>query len=273
VLYKAEPEARRVISEQTAQKMSELLQAVVTRGTARHAIQLNGYTAAGKTGTPQKVDPKTGKYSQSKFMPSFAGFVPATDPKFVIVVMLDEPQGSAHQGGSVAAPVFNMIAQTALGDFVVQPDEKGFRDALAALSNKYESKIAEDDAREAAAVAQAQPEQQTTPAPQIENRAKNQTTPTVAGSIKHGVNVSANIAPSELARRSPPQTKPTPAPNPITPGSVMPDVRGRGVRAVIQACTQVNLPVKLSGSGVAVRQTPAPGARIRPGDDCKVEFQ
>jgi hypothetical protein len=53
----------------------------------------------------------------------------------------------------------------------------------------------------------------------------------------------------------------------------MPDVRGRGVRAVIQACTQVNLPVKISGSGVAVRQTPSPGARIRPGDDCKVEFQ
>jgi hypothetical protein len=54
---------------------------------------------------------------------------------------------------------------------------------------------------------------------------------------------------------------------------MMPDVRGRGLRAVVQACTQLNLNVKLVGSGIAVRQTPAPGARVRAGDDCKVEFQ
>jgi cell division protein FtsI (penicillin-binding protein 3) len=278
VLYKAQPEVRRVVSEETAAKMRELLEAVVTRGTGRHAIQLNGYTAAGKTGTPQKVDPKTGKYSQSKFMPSFAGFVPATNPKFVIVVMLDEPIG-AHQGGSVAAPVFNLIAQTALGDFVVPPDAKGFHDALAALSNKYESKAAEEDANEAAAIAQAQPEPPPAATPQTENRAKIQAPPptpstlNARGAANAGVNVSANVAPSELTNRSQPQAKPTPTPYPVVAGSVMPDVRGRGVRAVIQACTQLNLPVKLSGNGVAFRQTPAAGARIRAGDDCKVEFR
>ncbi|MEO6724917.1 MAG: penicillin-binding protein [Blastocatellia bacterium] len=273
VLYKAQPEARRVISEQTAQKMSELLEAVVTRGTARHAIQLNGYTAAGKTGTPQKVDPKTGKYSQSKFMPSFAGFVPATDPKFVIVVMLDEPQGAAHQGGSVAAPVFNMIAQTALGDFVVPPDAKGFRDALTALSNKYESKAAEEDSRETEVIAQAQ----ATATPQTEGRAANQAgaqvTTKAVGIAGPGINVSANIAPSEVTKRSQTQANPTPMLQPVAAGSVMPDIRGRGMRAVIQACTQLNLPMKTSGNGIVVRQLPVPGTRIRPGDECKVEFQ
>jgi len=271
VLYKTQPDTRRVISEETAAKMAELMAAVVTRGTARHAIQINGYTAAGKTGTPQKVDPHTGKYSQSKFMPSFAGFVPATNPKFAIVVMLDEPQGAAHQGGSVAAPVFNLIAQTALGDFVVQPDDQGFRAALTALSSKYESKAAEEENKEGIVIAQAQPEVQTTPTPQP----KGQATPAAANSLRPGVNVSANIAPSELANRSQPQAKasPTPTPRAAGPTSIMPDVRGRGVRAVIQACTQLNLNVKLSGTGVAVRQMPSAGARVRPGDDCKVEFQ
>lgn len=280
VIYKAQPEARRVVSEQTAQKMSELLEAVVTRGTARHAIQLNGYTAAGKTGTPQKVDPKTGKYSQSKFMPSFAGFVPANDPKFVIVVMLDEPIG-AHQGGSVAAPVFNMIAQTALGDFVVPPDDKAFRDALTALSNKYESKAAEEDSRGTGIIAQAQPEAQTTATPQTQGQAGNQARPQAFGP---DINRSANLSPSELARRQQSQTtlvpkpapnapsKPTPTPQPVAAGSVMPDIRGLGMRAVIQACTQLNLPMKASGNGIVARQMPAPGARIRPGDECKVEF-
>lgn len=271
VLYEAKPDTRKVVSEETAQRMAGLMEAVVTRGTARHAIHINGYTAAGKTGTPQKVDPVTKKYSQSKFMPSFAGFVPATNPRFVIVVMLDEPQG-AHQGGSVAAPVFNLVAQVALGDFVVPPDEKGFREALVALSNKYESKAAEEDAPDADLIARSQPEAPPVATPEVNSQA----TPSASNNPRPNVNVSSNLAPSELAaRRSPPKPSPTPTPAPklTGPTSVMPDVRGRGVRAVVQACTQLNLNVKLIGSGVAVRQTPAAGARVRAGDDCKVEFQ
>lgn len=271
VLYEAKPDTRKVVSEETAQRMAGLMEAVVTRGTARHAIHINGYTAAGKTGTPQKVDPVTKKYSQSKFMPSFAGFVPATNPRFVIVVMLDEPQG-AHQGGSVAAPVFNLVAQVALGDFVVPPDEKGFREALVALSNKYESKAAEEDAPDADLIARSQPEAPPVATPEVNSQA----TPSASNNPRPNVNVSSNLAPSELAaRRSPPKPSPTPTPAPklMGPTSVMPDVRGRGVRAVVQACTQLNLNVKLIGSGVAVRQTPAAGARVRAGDDCKVEFQ
>ena len=81
--------------------------------------------------------------SQTKYMPSFAGFVPAADPRLAIVVMVDEPEGN-HQGGSVAAPVFNLIAEAALGDYVIPPDDKAFRDSLAALSKEYESEGGED---------------------------------------------------------------------------------------------------------------------------------
>ncbi len=98
-------------------------------------------------------------------------------------------------------------------------------------------------------------------------------TPKVVGIAGPGINVSANFAPSEVAKRLQPQANPTPTPQPVAAGSVMPDIRGRGMRAVIQACTQLNLPMKTSGSGIVVRQLPVPGARIRSGDECKVEFQ
>src|SRR5215475_5763286 len=135
-LYEPKIETRQVVSERTAQMMVRLMESVVTHGTARHAINLAGYSVAGKTGTPQKVE--NGRMSRTKYMPSFAGFVPATDPRLAIVVMIDEPEGS-HQGGSVAAPVFNLIAEAALGDYVIPPDDKAFRDSLAALSKEYES--------------------------------------------------------------------------------------------------------------------------------------
>lgn len=132
-LYQVERESRRVVSEETAQKMKDLLTQVVTSGTARHAIDLNGYTAAGKTGTAQKIDERTGRYS--KHMPSFAGFVPASNPQFAIIVMIDEPKGN-YYGGVVAAPVFNLIAEAALGDFAVPPDEQDFRKALADVTKQ-----------------------------------------------------------------------------------------------------------------------------------------
>jgi len=256
------PVTRQVVSQQTAERMSMLMQRVVTHGTARHAIQLANYTAAGKTGTPQKAERGYG-YARGKFMPSFTGFVPATDPKFVIVVMVDEPLG-AHQGGSVSAPIFNMIAQIALGDFVVPPDAKGFRDALATLSDRYEAKAAEDEANETRLeqnVALSQPETvNALPSPQ--KAAPREL-------------LSQNIAPD--AGRKQPKPTPSPKPNAIPassgPSAMMPDLRGKGLRSVIQACSQLSLNVRPKGSGVVVKQSPAPGARVRPGEDCKVEFQ
>jgi cell division protein FtsI (penicillin-binding protein 3) len=140
-LYEPKIETRQVVSERTAQMMVRIMERVVTHGTARHAINLAGYSVAGKTGTPQKVE--NGRMSRTKYMPSFAGFVPAADPRLAIVVMVDEPEGN-HQGGSVAAPVFNLIAEAALGDYVIPPDDKAFRDSLAALSKEYESEGGED---------------------------------------------------------------------------------------------------------------------------------
>ena len=105
-------EGTRVISPLIAAQMKQMLQGVVLHGTGRKAI-LEGYSSAGKTGTAQKVDPATGAYSKTKYVGSFAGFAPINNPQIAVVVILDSAVG-LHQGGQVAAPVFQRIMQQVL---------------------------------------------------------------------------------------------------------------------------------------------------------------
>jgi cell division protein FtsI (penicillin-binding protein 3) len=111
---------RRVISQETAEKIKAVLEGVVERdGTApRAAIQ--GYTVAGKTGTAQKVDPVEKTYSHEKYMAYFGGFTPSGAPEIVILVALDEPKGTAY-GGIVAAPVFSDVGGWTLNHLNVAP--------------------------------------------------------------------------------------------------------------------------------------------------------
>ncbi|MBO0910844.1 MAG: penicillin-binding protein 2, partial [Acidobacteria bacterium] len=102
----------RVLSAFTAAEMRQMMQAVVLHGTGTRA-RLVGYSAAGKTGTAQKVDPLTHAYSHTKYVASFAGFAPVNNPAITIAVVLDSALGP-HQGGQVCAPVFNRIAQQVL---------------------------------------------------------------------------------------------------------------------------------------------------------------
>ena len=103
---------RRVISEGVAQQLTEALVSVVDTDGTGYRAGLPGILVAGKTGTAQKADPVLGGYGDI-WMASFIGFVPADDPMFTIVVMIDEPQGS-HYGSDVAAPTFARIAYQAL---------------------------------------------------------------------------------------------------------------------------------------------------------------
>ncbi len=102
---------RRVVSQQTASTMKTILKSVVEDGTGK-AAQVEGLTVAGKTGTSQKIDPRTRQYSDSLYVASFCGFAPADRPKIVIGVFLDEPHGS-YWGGSEAAPLFARILKHA----------------------------------------------------------------------------------------------------------------------------------------------------------------
>ncbi|HET7319149.1 MAG TPA: penicillin-binding protein 2, partial [Nitrospirota bacterium] len=113
----------RVVSAATCTQVNKMLRRVVEAGTGQKAHP-SGYTAAGKTGTAQKIDRRTGRYSKKDYVSSFVGFVPAASPKFVIVVMIDSPEGDVY-GGSVAAPVFKAVAEQGLAYLQVPPDEEG----------------------------------------------------------------------------------------------------------------------------------------------------
>jgi len=115
---------RRVISDDTAKKVSLMLERVVSSEGTGMRGSLEKYRVAGKTGTSQKYDIKLKEYSREKYTGSFVGFLPADNPKLAILVMLDEPKKS-YYGGTVAAPVFKKIAEQTLAYMKVTPVEEG----------------------------------------------------------------------------------------------------------------------------------------------------
>lgn len=262
-LWKANPVTRQVISEQTADTMRDLLADVVEIGTARHAVQLAGYTAAGKTGTAQKVI--NGKYSDSAYVASFAGFVPATSPRFAIIVVLDHPKG-AHQGGQVAAPVFNKIAQAALVDYGVLPDTPEHKQKIAELEKEFQAR-SKGLTKSLAAAA---------PTPAA-------ATPTPKASIKPTI---APVLAKAAATPKPTPILKLPAPKPTSTPAVVakkaavpvkaqttkqvvthaPNVVGRSLRDAVALCSRAGVKLKAIGNGLAKNQKQV-------GDTLVVEFR
>lgn len=113
---------RRVVSPATARTLTTILEGVVTSGTGTKAA-IPGFRVAGKTGTAQKVDPRTGAYSSALSIGSFVGFVPADSPRLAMIVVIDEPQGEAW-GGVVAAPVFRRVGEQTLAYMGVPRDDQ-----------------------------------------------------------------------------------------------------------------------------------------------------
>src|SRR6266852_8915 len=116
----APSEPKRVIRPETAATLRRLMEGVVLNGTGKLA-HLDGWTAAGKTGSAQKIDPATGRYSPTHFIASFTGFAPISNPAVSVLVSLDSPVG-LHEGGMVAAPVFKRIAEQVLPHLDVPRD-------------------------------------------------------------------------------------------------------------------------------------------------------
>jgi cell division protein FtsI (penicillin-binding protein 3) len=114
------PQGQPVISAQTAKSMRAMLESVVTpEGTAPKA-QVASYRVGGKTGTAYKVVGRT--YDKGRYVGSFVGMAPMSNPRIIIAVMIDEPTGLFHYGGDVAAPTFSAVAANALRTLNVTPD-------------------------------------------------------------------------------------------------------------------------------------------------------
>jgi len=127
-IFSPEP-IRRVVRQETAARLTELLSGVVESGTGQRAA-IPGYRVAGKTGTAQKASPGGGGYSKTEFVASFVGFAPAERPELSAIVVLDAPSGD-HTGGTVAASVFARIMERSLRYLGVPPQAPETRLAVA----------------------------------------------------------------------------------------------------------------------------------------------
>lgn len=114
------PEGERVMSEQTARQVRGMLEQAVSQDGTGAAAQVAYYRVGGKTGTAHKL--VNGEYANNSYIASFAGFAPASNPQLVMIITVDEPQGSVYYGGQVAAPVFSKVMAGALRLLNIPPD-------------------------------------------------------------------------------------------------------------------------------------------------------
>ncbi len=125
---------RKVISDETSQKVRYALESVVTNGTGRPAF-IDGYRVGGKTGTAQKV--KDGRYMVGNYIVSFIGFLPADDPQVIVYVAVDNAKGVTQYGGTIAAPIAKNILKDAISALNIQKREGASEKKYNYLDRKY----------------------------------------------------------------------------------------------------------------------------------------
>ena len=273
--------SHRVISSYTAAEMRSMMQKVVLEGTGRKAV-LEGYSAAGKTGTGQKVDPATGVYSKTKYVATFAGFAPVNNPQIVVAVILDSAVGP-HQGGQVSAPVFSRITQQVL-EYLHVPHDLPLapKHQLLLAQSKVKDKDLADDTPDhpGEPLETAEINSDATEAPKA--NVARETVPARRGDV-----VQAAIREPMPALPSPTQPKAaTPDASATTQkaasGTVVLDVEqggievptfvGKTVRGAVEAAQDLGLELDAVGSGVARQQSPSAGTHVPAGSRVTVQF-
>jgi cell division protein FtsI (penicillin-binding protein 3) len=271
--------AHRVISTIAAAQMRQMMEGVVLFGTGKTA-QLNGYSSAGKTGTAQKIDPVTHTYNKGLHIASFAGFAPVNNPVISVAVVLDSPHGS-YYGSEVAAPVFTEVAQQIL-EYLGVPHDVPLR-PVTEQAQKKQPPITEDDSNEQAenvntlyaAVNDLPSDDPLKSAPTPPQSAQSTATP-----IAPSQNPSAaHDAASPSSQPATPQQQPQA--EPATRTVMIPDEKrlrvpsllGLSVRDVIIQAGSAGLAVRITGSGIARQQAPAPGALVPPGTQIVVHCE
>ncbi len=237
----APAEPRRVIRPETAATLRHLMEGVILHGTGK-AARLDGWTAGGKTGTAQKIDPATGRYSRTNVIASFTGFAPVNNPAVTILVSLDSPEGWPHGGGDVAAPVFKRIAEQVLAyldvprDVPVSPRlvQTAYHPNAGADSDSLDDLAPVDfNAQTDSSGADLKDSSAKSPEPAL---------PEVTVAVDEGGDIS------------------------------VPDFTGKTMREVTDACLSLGLNPVLVGSRLASLQSPAAGSKVRRGSKVTVQF-
>jgi cell division protein FtsI (penicillin-binding protein 3) len=291
--------AHRVISEMSAAQMRQMLEGVVLYGTGRSA-QLNGYSAGGKTGTAQKIDPKTHAYSKTDYIASFVGFAPVNNPAVTIVVVMDSPHKggpAGHYGAQASAPLFQVLAQQIL-EYLGVPHDQPMKPAkLVAANNAAAARLAAqeenapqnlDDLDSLFAEANHLPADDPLraaisgppPAATEPETARDQGSTGVQGSGGRDQQTAGN---AERAAVTPPTLEPpslTSVPASVA-GSVavashqvaVPLFAGKSLRQAVVEASASGLGLRVVGSGVAREQAPPAGTMVPAGTEVVVQFE
>lgn len=234
----APAEPRRAIKPETAAIMRQLMEGVILHGTGK-AARLDGWTAAGKTGTAQKIDPNTKRYSPNKVIASFTGFAPINNPAVTILVSVDSPEGWPHDGATVSAPAFKRIAEQVLA-YLDVPRDVPLSPKLVQTAyheNHTSGPGAMEDDTPADFSAQLE-----TPAGEENTKVEAAQLPELTVAADEAVDIP------------------------------VPDFTGKTMREVTDTCLRLGLNPVLVGSSLAVQQVPAPGAKVRRGAKVMVQF-
>ena len=261
------PGAHRVLSEMSAAQMRKMMEGVVLYGTGKGA-QLNGYSSGGKTGTAQKVDPRTHLYSKTMHVASFAGIAPVNSPVISVAVIIDTPKGASYYGAAVSAPVFQEVAQQVL-EYLGVPHDIDIR--APKTTGKPEKPAREDEQEDAgdinalfAAVNDLPAddplrEPVTQPAaPQSQTAADTNSKPAL---MQANLTMSATPVHTPAAQSSPTTAVVMNADNQLK----VPALVGLPMRKVIETAALAGLEVQVTGSGTVRGQAPAPGSMVVPG--------
>jgi cell division protein FtsI (penicillin-binding protein 3) len=262
--------AHRVISTLAAAEMRKMMEGVVLYGTGKPA-QLNGYSAGGKTGTAQKVDPVTHLYSRTMHIASFAGIAPVNDPVIAVAVVIDSPtKGGSYYGTAVSAPVFAEVAQQALEYLGVRHDEP-IEPAKATKQPLLEAR--EDDNENPEDINQLFAAVNDLPSDDpLRSQAAH---PEAQGTNSAAGASTGTTVPSPAAEPAPAATQTRPVAASTAPVRQVvlqtanqvkvPSFVGLSIRQVIETAAGAGLQVDVAGSGTVREQAPAPGTMVAPG--------
>ncbi|HTC91938.1 MAG TPA: penicillin-binding protein [Terriglobales bacterium] len=279
-------EQHRVISTLTAAEMKKMLEGVVLYGTGTRAL-LDGYTVAGKTGTAQKIDPRSGTYSRTNYIASFAGFAPVNNPAISVEVILDSPLGD-HEGGGASAPVFARVAQGTL-EYLNVPHDAEINDRRrqtlhASVKPEDTNDSSPDRLGDTTAIADNAPtDNEAETSAQSSASAANTAKPAAAHVMTASLKVKNKNSDQAAQTMAQQLTPVTPAANSSPPprgtvivdiggGAVAPSLLGLPVRTALETAQQAGIEIDIVGSGVAREQFPPPGARLAPGAHVSVRF-
>ncbi|MES2221902.1 MAG: penicillin-binding transpeptidase domain-containing protein [Acidobacteriota bacterium] len=297
--------AHRVINTMAAAQMRSMMESVVMFGTGNTA-QLNGYSAAGKTGTAQKIDVRTRTYSKTKYIASFVGFAPVNNPAITIAVIIDSPTVGSHFGHAVSAPVFQELAQEIL-EYLGVPHDQPIKPPKLIAEQKKNAHVAVDGDREQIGDLDAMfaevnhlPKDDPLRATSAKSQAASADADEARAYLQNASDTASSMQPKEtepsatvaapmqlhMDEASTPGGKKAVAPQVPSPsmesaagvtlGSgapvTVPGFIGKPMRDVVVTAANLGLNVRVYGSGVAAEQAPAAGTKVPAGTTVVVRF-